>query len=80
MHTVSTDFNLDKLLSMFVLAVFPLFQNSFHAWFRFLFPLFRPPRYPYSCPSIERNSAGIIPVSYNGFKHNLTAARLPHPD
>ena len=56
-HTLSTEFNQGKLLSMFILAVFPLLQDSFHAEFRFLFSLFRGFRAPYSCPSIERNSS-----------------------
>jgi hypothetical protein len=62
MHTLSTEFNQSKLLSVFILLFFPLLQDAFHANFRFLFPLFTLLRNPYSCPSIERNLAGDLPV------------------
>jgi hypothetical protein len=63
MHTLSTEFNQAKLLSMFIVAVFPLLHDLFHAVFRFLFPLFMAFHSPYSCPSIERHLAGAFPVS-----------------
>ena len=50
---LSTEFNLRKLLYIFILLSFPLFQDCFHSRFRFLFPLFTQSRYPYSCPIIE---------------------------
>gem|GEM_PF-3616399 len=79
MHTLSTDFNQAKLPSMFILTIFPLLQDRFHAEFRLLFPLFRSFRAPYSCPSIESNSAGDFPVFIIGFIHNLTVAKDHSP-
>jgi len=62
MHTLSTDINQRKLLSMFIVTLFPLLQDGLHELFRFLFSLFSSSRYPYSCPSIERNLAGSYPA------------------
>jgi hypothetical protein len=75
MHTLSTEFNRGKLLSMFILTLFPLLQDSFHEYFRFLFSLFMSSRTPYSCPSIERNFSRDLSGFHNGFIHNLTTAR-----
>jgi hypothetical protein len=73
MHTLSTEFNQGKLLSMFILPIFPLQQDGFHRKFRFLFPLFTAFRCSYCVPSIERNSPEDFPELYRLQNNNLTA-------
>jgi hypothetical protein len=72
MHTVSTDFNQDKLLSVYVLTDFHLLQVGFHAQFRLLFPLFMTWISSYSCEALNQCNR-IVAGFHTGFIHNLTA-------
>ncbi len=68
MHTLSTDFNQAQVTLYVHSVVFPFVTRWFHAQFRLLFPLFMTLRLaPYSCASIERNAAGVVPVFIHGF-------------